>query len=684
MTDLTPLLQSRSVAVVGASEKEGNFGKLIIENLQKIGFEGTIAPVHPKGGIVGGLDCVTDIASLPDNLDNAIIALGSHHSEASITAIAEKGIPAAVVFADPNVGRGRDPELEGRVAAIARAADLAMLGMNGMGYYSLHHNLAVSGYDVPSSLTTGGIALTSHSGTVFDTITQSPRLAFNYAISGGNESVITETDYLEFFLTDPTTTVIGLYLETVRQPERFMAALAEANRRGIPVVAFKVGTSKKGAAMAAAHTGALAGGPEAYAAVFRRYGVHQTDDLEEMVNTLDLLSTVDRVPDGGLGVVMDSGGERSMFTDLADELNVPLTELTEPTLQAMREGMEPGKQPDNPVDAFGSSHLIVENFSHVFESFDADPNVDVLVLCVDFQREATYPLEYLDALESVAPKSPVVGILNLPEVLNPDALERLGSLEIPMLRGTRSGIASLRHLIAPTTLPWSPFEVGRPRAPIIADWKYRIVNLDGPMDEASSKQLLSAYGIPIPAGGKTSSKEEALALAAELSYPLVAKTMTGGITHKSDGGVIVGIENDEELVAAFAQLEQLGPDVLIERMTSFDHELILGVTQDDQFGPIVVLGMGGIYAEILDDTASCVAPMSVDEAARMTRSLKGAPILQGARGQAPVSIETVIDMTLRLATLSFDFADVIGAIDVNSLAVREHSATALDALVIPL
>lgn len=684
MTDLTPLLKSRSVAVVGASDKDGNFGKLIIGNLQQLGFPGPIVPVHPKGESVLGLDAVTDISELPDGIDNVIVALGAQHCERSVASIAEKGIPAAVVFADPNMGVDRDPELEGRVAAIARDANIAMLGMNGMGYYSLHHDIAVSGYDVPTTLRPGGIALASHSGTVFDTLTQTPRLAYSYAISGGNESVITETDYLEFFLTDPDTTVIALYLETVRQPERFMEALADARERDIPVVALKVGTSAKGAEMAAAHTGALAGGPEAYAAVFKRFGVHQVHDLDEMVNTLDLLSTHDRVPDGGLGVLMDSGGERSLFTDLADELGVPITELDPATTASLEASMEPGKSPDNPIDPFGSSHLVVESFTDAFGAFDGDPNVDVLVLCADFQREADYPFQYLDALDAASVTKPVVAVLNLPEAVNPTAVERLIARGAPVLHGTRSGIAAIGHLIAPTSEPWEPLAVGRPPEHLVADWKHRLAALDGPLDEANSKRLLAAYGIPIPAGGRASTLEAATAVAEQVGYPVVAKTMADGVTHKSDvGGVILGIDSDGALADAYARLSELGPDVLIERMTGFDHELILGVTRDDQFGPLVVLGMGGIYAEILADTATCLAPLSVDEAAAMARGLKGAPILQGARGQAPVELGVVVDMTLRLATLAADFADEIEAIDINPLAVRTDAAVALDALIIP-
>ena len=505
MTDLTPLLEARSVAVIGASNREGNFGGDIIDNLVGAGFEGTIVAVHPSETSVQERPCVADVASLPDGIDCAIVALGAQHCERTVQAIADRGIPAAVVFADPNVGPGRDPGIEDRVAAIGHRAGLAMLGMNGMGFYSPHLGLAVSGYDVPSSLRPGGIALISHSGTVFDTLTQSPRLAFSYAVSGGNESVITETDYLEFVLSDPTTRLVALYLETVRRPARFLNVLAQAQERSIPIVALKVGTSGKGRDFAQAHTGARAGRPEAYAAVFRRFGVHQVADLEEMANTLELLSTVDPQPGGAVSVVMDSGGERSMFCDLAEDLGLDLAEFSDETNRALSEALEDGKEPANPLDPFGSAHLVTQVFTDTFRILDHDADVDVVVVCADFQREADYPLHYLDALDATRMSTPVVGMINLPEAASPTSIERMRSMGIPVLYGTRSGIAALRHLVAPTVPPWHPALVGRPPEPLINDWKRRIAGADGPLDELSAKRLLAAYGIRVPAGAKASS-----------------------------------------------------------------------------------------------------------------------------------------------------------------------------------
>ena len=685
MTDLTPLLEARSVAVIGASNREGNFGGDIIDNLVGAGFEGTIVAVHPSETSVRERPCVADVASLPDGIDCAIVALGAQHCERTVQAIADRGIPAAVVFADPNVGPGRDPGIEDRVAAIGHRAGLAMLGMNGMGFYSPHLGLAVSGYDVPSSLRPGGIALISHSGTVFDTLTQSPRLAFSYAVSGGNESVITETDYLEFVLSDPTTRLVALYLETVRRPARFLNVLAQAQERSIPIVALKVGTSGKGRDFAQAHTGARAGRPEAYAAVFRRFGVHQVADLEEMANTLELLSTVDPQPGGAVSVVMDSGGERSMFCDLAEDLGLDLAEFSDETNRALSEALEDGKEPANPLDPFGSAHLVTQVFTDTFRILDHDADVDVVVVCADFQREADYPLHYLDALDATRMSTPVVGMINLPEAASPTSIERMRSMGIPVLYGTRSGIAALRHLVAPTVPPWHPALVGRPPEPLINDWKRRIAGADGPLDELSAKRLLAAYGIRVPAGAKASSLQQATAIAAQLTFPVVVKTLAPEITDKSDvGGIIVGLNNEVALANAYRRMSEHGPDVLVERMTAFDHELLVGVTTDDQFGPLVVLGMGGIHTEILADTSTGLAPLSVHEAANMVRGLRAAPILQGTGGGPSADIETIVDVILRLATIAADFVDEIAEVKIDPLAVREDSATALDALVLPL
>ncbi|MEM7335132.1 MAG: CoA-binding protein, partial [Chloroflexota bacterium] len=282
--NLSPLFQAKSIAVVGASNKPNSFGGQVVKNLVEYGFEGQIIGVHPRETAVYNQPCYPSLTAIPEPPHCIALAIANHHLIRTLTEAGELGIKAAVVFGDPTVGAGRAPELEGEINELAHRYGIAVVGANGMGYYALPHKIVVSGYPVDPNMPSGNVALITHSGTVFDSMTQNNRdVFFNYVVSGGNETVLTAADYLSYVLEDPTTKAVAMYLETVRNPEKFVAALETAVTQQIPIIALKTGLSERGQAMTQAHTGALAGGAEAYAALFEKYGVRQVFTLDEMM-----------------------------------------------------------------------------------------------------------------------------------------------------------------------------------------------------------------------------------------------------------------------------------------------------------------------------------------------------------------------------------------------------------------
>ena len=320
---LDPLLAPRSLALVGASVRPDTAGHDMVRMAVGAGFEGSVTPINPKYETIDGLPCLPSLADMAEPPDHVAIALGDDRLEAALGQAIEAGARAATIFASGV--DGGDETLPARLGAMAREAGIEMCGINCMGFYNLDARLRVCGFASPLDMTPGGIAWIAQSGSVFGALAHNDRRPrFNLCVSSGAETVTTAADYLDWSLRQPSTTVAALFLESVRKPELFEHALAEAAARDIPVVVLKIGRTEASAAMALTHTGALAGDDGAYEALFRQYGVIRVRTMDEMAATLLLLQDGMRAGPGALASMHDSGGEREMIADLAHDLNVPL------------------------------------------------------------------------------------------------------------------------------------------------------------------------------------------------------------------------------------------------------------------------------------------------------------------------------------------------------------------------
>jgi len=317
--NLTPLLQPKSLAIVGISQP-GRFGGILAENVSQFGYEGTIYGVNPRYDSLYDRPCYASLSDLPERPDLAILAVPNEGLVASLEEVAQCGIPAAVIFAsaysEPNDG---ELSLRDQLGKIARENDIVLCGPNGMGFVAPCHRLAVSGYQVNPKTPTGNVAMIAHSGSIWEAFLQNQRdVNFNYVISTGSEAATTMSDYMQFVLENESTRVVGLFLETVRDPETFQAALFEAAERNIPVVALKTGRSERGAELALAHSGALAGEDGAYDALFEHYGVRRTRSTDEMLDALELFATGMRTKTHFVSAILDSGGQRALLVDLGE------------------------------------------------------------------------------------------------------------------------------------------------------------------------------------------------------------------------------------------------------------------------------------------------------------------------------------------------------------------------------
>jgi acetate---CoA ligase (ADP-forming) len=679
---LAPLLEPRSIAVVGASARPGSFGDQLVGQLLGGGYKGEVHLVNPRYDEVAGRPCLPSLADLPGPVDLAVLAVPNAALEAQLVAAAAAGIPAAVIFASCLEPAG----LVDRLRAIAAGAGMAVCGGNGMGFFNLEQSLRVCGYPEPPDLEPGPVAVVSHSGSVFSALLHNARgLRFNLVVSAGNELVTSAAAYLDHALDLPSTRVAALFLETVREPVAFRAALAKAAARAIPVVVLKVGRGQAARAMVAAHSGALAGEEGAYQALFDAYGVAQVANLDELADTCELLAGR-RAHPGGLAAIHDSGGERAHLLDLAEQVGVPLAEISEATRERLAAVLEPGLPPTNPLDAWGTGNDADQIFAACIQALLDDPATAALALNLDLTTEPTPDTSYtgLAIAAAASTDKPVAVLANLSSAADPGEAATLRAAGVPVLEGTATGLAAFRHLLAhrdflaregavdngrPAARRWATLPVGAPDpggrgsgAPGAGGagsgtsgaggagsgaagssgmarerWRGRLSDPGRPLGEAEALELLADWGIPVVAAEVASSLEAARDAAERIGWPVALKTAAPGIAHKSEvGGVWLGLDGPERLAAAYDDLAaRLGPRVLVAAMAGPGVELALGVVADPQFGPLVMVAAGGVLVEVLRDRRFALPPVDHRQALALLDRLAVRPLLDGVRGPPP-------------------------------------------------
>ncbi len=685
--NLAPLLNAQSVAIVGISELP-RFGGVVYDNLQAFGYAGKIFGVNPKYRELYGMPCYPALMDLPEKPDLAILALPNARVRDALRDAAEMGIPAAAIFASAHLETPAGaPSLQAQLTEIAQASGMAICGPNCMGFHAFAKRLVVSGYPIAPT-EAGNVAFITHSGSQFDALWQNRRgIRFNYLISAGNEMVTTLADYMQFALNERTTQVIGLFMETVRDPKTFVAALEMAAELDVPVVALKVGQSKRGAELAQAHSGALAGEDAAYDALFRYYGVRRVKSPDEMLDTLELFARGYRTRTPYIASLHDSGGERGLLVDLAEQNGVQFAPIGETTTQRLSEILEPGLAPVNPVDAWGTGNDYDKIYAECLLALDADPATGMTVFAVDLYGSDGSNLGYPDISERVLPHltKPLVFMTNLAASADDSQMARLRAQGVPVLMGTENGVRAIKHLVEYSGFQRRRTVDGRrtkderrkARNEIrqTSNEKRELLGAaNGHLDEYASKQILAEYGIQIPKEMIANSLDETLRAAECIGFPVACKTANGEL-HKSDaGGVKLGLETAEQLTEAFAALDaKFGPRVLVQEMVPRGVEMILGIVNDPQFGPMLALGLGGIFVEVLKDSALLMLPTSREEVRRALFRLRGAPA---------VNVECIVDAAMGLADFGLDYGDEIAAVDMNPLIALPERAVAADALVV--
>lgn len=694
MNPLRSLLCPSSVAVVGASQRSSP-GFRVLTNLRDGGFQGKIYPVNPKYETVAGLSCYPSLSSIGAPIDAVVLAVAGRHVPDIVGEAVECGMALAVILSS---GFGESDEegrrLESRLAALR--GQIRILGPNCMGFVNVHDRVAA--YSGPTvGIRPGGLAIVTQSGAIGCSLAnaaESHGIGLSHLISSGNCLDVTTAAYVDFLAEDPNTEVIALYLESLADGRHLLDASLRAREAGKALVALKPGVSEAGRRALTSHTAALSGSTEVARAAFKQAGIPLVSDIDELIQCLLVFSRLSGPLQGSTAIVTISGAEAALLADLAAEVHLPLAAFVPDTYSDLQAALPDYAPIANPLDTTGAGIVEgdTEAYRRALEIVALDPNVELVVAAQDAYNglyvETGKNLMLRDSATALvaACASTRAQFISLstsaaPIDGGPRAILRAGN--VPDLSGARAGLSALADFVS--------FYESSPRIPPVPAMGNR--SLNGVQGERYAKALLSEYGIPTLDGLPATSRDETVEAARKLGFPVALKIEAEGVYHKTDvGGVRLALMDDAAVMTAYDDMlggiaSTVSPlavkGVLVQPMAPAGVELICGVKLDPQFGYVVLFGLGGISAEVLDDVCLRLAPVDLEAANSMIWEIKGASLLAAPRGAAPCDIPAIAAILVALSNLVFEFDGSIGEIDINPLvAPYGGRPIAVDALIV--
>lgn len=681
-----------SVAVIGASSDETKLGHAVLKNVLESGYGGEIYAINPRGGEILGVQAYQSVKDVPGNVDMAVIVVPERVVASVLEECGQKGVNGAVVITAGfrEVG-GEGLKKERELIEIVRRYDMRMLGPNCLGVIDTICPLnATFARGMPKQ---GEIAMMSQSGALLLAIHDwaiGEGVGFSRFVSLGNKADIDETDILQLWDDDPHTKVIVAYLEGITDGPEFMK-IAEHVGRETPVVAIKAGTSDAGARAVSSHTGTLAGSERAYDTAFKQAGITRADSVEELFQYAHAFSESPPIAGDRIAVVSNAGGAAIMATDALDRAKLRLASFQRETIEFLQRELPPGSNALNPVDVRGDADD--DRYRMALDTVLRDENVDG-VIAILIPQALTKVQETARVIADVVSQhdKPVLSCF-MGKNLAQKGVQVLREARIPNYNYPEPAVKAMKAMVDRWNwLQRPPREIER--FVVRQEQVQQVlaaVREQGRLKvgDAESRQILEAYGIAIPRSELARDQDHAVAIAEEIGYPVVMKIASPDILHKTDiGGVKLNLMSAGDVRDAFdllmyragrymPQAEVWG--TLVQEMVPQGREVLIGINRDPQFGPLLVLGLGGIYVEVLKDISFRIAPIARWEAAAMIDELKTSPLLRGQRGESPSDLEAIIDCTLRVSQLAMDFPEIV-ELDINPLMVQEQGkgAVALD------
>lgn len=688
------LLRPRSVAVIGASNAPGSLGGGVMGNLARFAFAGDVHLVNPSRREIDGRPCLAAAADLPRGVDCAVLAIPGKAVLETARACAARGVGAMIVYAAGFAEAGEQGRAaQDELARIAGDAGMALAGPNCLGMINYLDGVCLTfGVSEPRPVTGPGLAIVSQSGamaTVARAALHARGIGVTFSVSTGNEALNGIEDFLGYVLDDEKTAVISLVVEQMREPKRFLELARRARAMGKPLVLLHPGRSAAARESAQTHTGALAGDWEVMRAAATYAGACVVETLEELIDVSEMLLRCPPMGKGGIAVITDSGAFKGMTLDYCADIGLPLPQPS-PAAAALLGAIAPNLVlPTNPLDLTAQALVDPELYRKTLEPMLADDRYAAVVFGVIFSNpkmahRKNAPI--LQAMRDFKPTKPVILAMLGDEAEVPqDLIAEFRALGVPFIRSPERAMRALARLREHAN-GWQPALDSAPReiAPRLRK---------GVLCEYEAKGVLALAGVPVAPGEMVTSLEAAGAAARRIGYPVALKAQSAQLTHKTEaGGVILGLADEEHLAQGWTQLHanlsRSRPDldidgVLIEAMAPRGAELIIGARNDPEWGAMLLIGLGGVFAEALRDMRVMPAGLGETDIVREISQLKGAAVLNGFRGAPPCDIEAAAAVAAALGAFVLAHPEVTEA-DLNPVTVYPHGqgALALDALVI--
>lgn len=681
-----------AVAVIGASRDPSKLGNGILSNIIQYGFSGDVYPINPKADEILGLTCYPSVLDVDGPIDLAVIVVPHGFVASTLEECGQKGIRGAIVIS----AGFREAGLEGvrrekELIAIARKHGIRLIGPNCLGVIDTHCPLNASfAAGMPP---TGEIAFMSQSGALCTAILDwalAKGIGFSRFVSLGNKADIEEIDLLEAWEKDPHTKVILLYTEGLTNGQRFIE-VARRVTKNTPVVAVKSGTTSAGSRAVSSHTGSLAGSEQAYKAAFNQAGVVRAESIEEMFDFSMAFSYQPSLKGDCIAVVTNAGGPGIMATDALERLGLQMASLSTETIETLQANLPAASNIYNPIDVLGDAQA--DRYGLALEAVMKDDGVHG-VMVILAPQVMTRIEEMAGVVGQIVARydKPVIGCFMGGAKMG-IGIRVLNRYRVPNYAFPERAANALRAMIeyyrwrATPPMQVPVFDVDEDRVRDLFDR----VRAEGRLSigDAEARQVMEAYGIPVPQSRLASTAEEAVRFAQEIGFPVVLKIASPDILHKTDiGGVKLNLRTPADVRDAFDLLTyrtmRYMPEAEIwgcqvQEMVGGGKEVILGMNHDPQFGPLMMFGLGGIYVEALKDVTFRIAPFSRDEARAMLTEIRAISLLRGVRGESPADLEAIEDVLLRLSQLVTDFPEIV-EMDINPLIVFEQGrgATGVD------
>jgi acetate---CoA ligase (ADP-forming) len=710
--DLSPLMNPRSVAIVGASQRADALpnreprGNRVIRNLKNFGYPGRIVAINPKYTEVMDCPCYPDIGAIPEPVDCVVLAVPNRYVPDLLESAAAAGTRAAVVFAagfseiGPE-GKARQARLEN----LSRERGFLICGPNCYGVLNVYGRAPLFASAIPPGFLAGNVALVSQSGglstTIANALMLNRRVGLSHIVSCGNQSGATFEEYFNYFVEDENTRVVAAFVEGFKQPDKLLAVARKAAEREKPLIILKGGRSEVSKRAAATHSGSLAGAAEVIDAAFRQSGVVSVRSINELIDAASVFSCnsfVKRYHGGRrIGVLSGSGGECTLVSDAATNVGLDVPELTETTKARLQAAVADFGNMNNPLDGTGAMYDDPNIFPSLLQGLIDDANIDVVTINLEANDPRPKELKSGNRFAAIIEKtaassskpiacfSSVVGGPVDPEILLP-----LRAASVPLMEGAECATATIQKLA-------EYFEFHKTRK-ANSGIETRAIETHsklppGILGAEAAFCLFAEYGIAVAPTVLTRGADEAAAAAKRLGFPVALKIESAEITHKSDvGGVALKLSNTTDVRDAYERIRtevaRRAPaakvdGVIVQRMASDGVEMILGVKRDPLFGPVVLCGFGGILVELLKDVAVGIPPLSREQARDMLARLRGFPILGGVRGKPAADIDALCDAIVSLSRLAVALDNQLAGLDVNPLIVlpKGQGVVAVDALV---